>query len=253
MTKKDLKDVPYEGFEEHKKKKEAIKRKMKQDKIRLLFFKYGLPVLVIGITPLAIAMLMNIWPFKYIPGENSDWFSFWGGYLGSIITILFAVYTARTQAEKAIEDTRKAETAAYHDKAKLDKIFNIQEELVGIYFKIVQLRDRIKENNNLDMQIIVKEIEEIKADVAKSDQNIVKLQFYLVEEMHKYKDGMLVIVQDDEKENPLGKLLASDRYDDRELIDLNIITPLDKFNEKHISKQIRNMNSLLGDSRNSIK
>lgn len=61
--------------------------------------KWGIITILLGIiiTPILLAMLMNVWPFMYIPGENSDWFSFLGGYVGAIITIGGVYWQVRKQ------------------------------------------------------------------------------------------------------------------------------------------------------------
>lgn len=49
--------------------------------------KWGVLVVVLVLAPIIMSNLMEVYPFNKIPGENSDWFAFLGGYLGAILTV----------------------------------------------------------------------------------------------------------------------------------------------------------------------
>lgn len=104
---------------------------------------------IVIVIPGVLAWIIPLVNISWLAGDNSDWISFWGGYLGSILAVLYAFYTSKKQAEKAkfeveerIEETRKAELRAYHEKGKLDKIFEIQEELSEMFFTINQFLEK---------------------------------------------------------------------------------------------------------------
>lgn len=156
---------------------------------------------IVIVIPGVLAWIIPLVNISWLAGDNSDWISFWGGYLGSILAVLYAFYTSKKQAEKAkfeveerIEETRKAELRAYHEKGKLDKIFEIQEELSEMFFTINQFLEKYEKESFIDASKIRSDIQLIRLAANKSDKNILKLQFYInrdTPEFEKYKNKVL--------------------------------------------------------------
>ena len=72
--------------------------------------KYWWVLPFILLLPFVINFILLIPAFSPIVGENTDWLSFWGGYLGAIISagVAFAIlYIQRKDNEKQYETNRK--------------------------------------------------------------------------------------------------------------------------------------------------
>lgn len=217
---------------------------------------------IVIVIPGVLAWIIPLVNISWLAGDNSDWISFWGGYLGSILAVLYAFYTSKKQAEKAkfeveerIEETRKAELRAYHEKGKLDKIFEIQEELSEMFFTINQFLEKYEKESFIDASKIRSDIQLIRLAANKSDKNILKLQFYInrdTPEFEKYKNKVLETL-DNKKITFFDNLLNIPDFNDTNYFYLNLNLELNKYKENHIEQQIRNINELLEFSRNSIK
>ncbi|WP_436651599.1 hypothetical protein [Latilactobacillus sakei] len=230
----------------------------KENMIRNFMIFLGIVIVIPGV----LAWIIPLVNISWLAGDNSDWISFWGGYLGSILAVLYAFYTSKKQAEKAkfeveerIEETRKAELRAYHEKGKLDKIFEIQEELSEMFFTINQFLEKYEKESFIDASKIRSDIQLIRLAANKSDKNILKLQFYInrdTPEFEKYKNKVLETL-DNKKITFFDNLLNIPDFNDTNYFYLNLNLELNKYKENHIEQQIRNINELLEFSRNSIK
>lgn len=211
-------------------------------------------ILALIVVPKSIELLLQSIPGT---GSNDGWLGFWGGYLGSMIAVAFAAYTAKLQSEKAIDENRKAELTVYHDKAKLDKIFKIQEELIEIYDSIKSLpvmTDTVEKIAEAEKNIRI-----IGEKVGIVNGDIKKLQFYIDRkgvDFPSYKKT-LSLIADNESENILEEVLGKRESEDIFKVWYggyqSLRVEIREFNERYIEQQIRNLNELISISRNSIK
>ena len=71
--------------------------------------KYWWTVLIILALPTVVNFILLVPAFTTIVGNNADWLSFWGGYLGAIISagVAFVIlYLQRKDNEKQNEENR---------------------------------------------------------------------------------------------------------------------------------------------------
>lgn len=76
-----------------------------------LFKKYWWAVLIILALPIVINFLLLVPAFSPIVGENTDWLSFWGGYLGAIVSagVAFIILYIQRNDNKTQNDSNRTE------------------------------------------------------------------------------------------------------------------------------------------------
>lgn len=207
-------------------------------------------LLVIVFIPTGMSWGMSWHWLAGFAGENSDWFSFWGGYLGAIITVAFAAYIAKTQSENAVSEHRKAELFVYKDKAKIDRIFEIQEDLAEIdikcrYFFGMEVYQDVVD----DKTVIARSIDKINGKIEEVNSKMERLQFYFregedgCEKCEEIIDlvnkGKEIVINKDEE--------LSTKYVD------DVRDVVKKYRKSYIDKQMGNMNKLLQIVNDSIQ
>ncbi|WP_025082914.1 hypothetical protein [Latilactobacillus fuchuensis] len=92
--------------------------------------KRGILVVVLVLAPIVMSNLMEIYPFNKVPGENSDWFAFLGGYLGAILTVGGVYYqiSSENKNNEKLEFRKSRPYFAITIKGKYDT-------LSDVYFK----------------------------------------------------------------------------------------------------------------------
>lgn len=129
-------------------------------------------IVVFGL-PRLLAKGMEWCIFKNIPGSNSDWFSFLGGYVGAIITIGGVYWQVRKQtvADKeadfrearplfliSIVDEKEKSSATYYGNANDSSFYKLDNLLLKVYqenFKHFRIRN-ISEKTMSAVKIVIK-------------------------------------------------------------------------------------------------
>ncbi|WP_076648265.1 hypothetical protein [Latilactobacillus sakei] len=95
--------------------------------------RFGKIVCIVGcllIIPLIIAFGMDLSIFDNVPGKRSDWFSFWGGYLGAIIAVAGVYYQINSE-KKNVRITESEISRPYF----VVRYLNIDTSDNNIYFE----------------------------------------------------------------------------------------------------------------------
>ncbi|AWZ43128.1 hypothetical protein CW750_08425 [Latilactobacillus sakei] len=204
-------------------------------------------ILTLIVAPKLIELLLQSIPGT---GSNDGWLGFWGGYLGSVIAVAFAAYTAKLQSEKAIDEHRRAELFVYQDKTKLDRIFKIQEDLAEIDIKCRYLFGmEVYQDAVDDKTVIAQSIDEINGKIEEVNSKMERLQFYFREgEDGREKCKEIIGLVNKGKEIVINKdeeLSTNDVDGVRDVVK--------KYRESYIDEQIDNMNELLKIVNDSIQ
>lgn len=93
-----------------------------------LFKKYWWAVLIILALPIVINFLLLVPAFSPIVGENTDWLSFWGGYLGALVSagVAFVILYIQRNDNEAQNDSNRVENEK-QNKANRDLQLNIMQ------------------------------------------------------------------------------------------------------------------------------
>lgn len=88
---------------------------------------------VLLIVPFIISALMDKWPFYQMYGSDSDWFAFWGAYLGAIITVVGTWGVASWQ----IKEEKKSNAILNQKQIKADINNELDDKVkrIEIYLK----------------------------------------------------------------------------------------------------------------------
>lgn len=90
--------------------------------------KYWWAVLIILALPIVINFLLLVPAFSPIVGENTDWLSFWGGYLGALVSagVAFVILYIQRNDNEAQNDSNRVENEK-QNKANRDLQLNIMQ------------------------------------------------------------------------------------------------------------------------------
>lgn len=204
-------------------------------------------ILALIVVPKLIELLLQSIPGT---GSNDGWLGFWGGYLGSVIAVAFAAYTAKLQSEKAIDEHRRAELFVYQDKTKLDRIFKIQEDLAEIdikcrYFFGMEVHQDVVD----DKTVIARSIDKINGKIEEVNSKMERLQFYFREgEDGREKCKEIIDLVNKGKEIVINRSEESlTKYVE------DVKNVVEEYRKSYIDKQMGNMNKLLEIVNDSIQ
>lgn len=211
--------------------------------------------LIIGALTLAFVMFPFFLNYLLvIPGRGSDdgWLGFWGSYLGSGITIVFAYHSSIWQSEKAIKDNRKAEYLIYRDKLKIDKIFEVQTGLAQIdidcriFFEAETVLEVIDKGWNKE---IISKIEKLDSAIKSTSSSIEELQFYVRAGSLEALFTKIIKLLNEKGSCDLNRFMEEDS-DNKKLDDLKKV--LNSYRTDYIDVQIDNFIIMMDSINDSI-
>lgn len=100
------------------------------------FKKYWWVILIILTLPIAINFLLLVPVFSPIVGENTDWLSFWGSYLGAIISagVAFIILSIQYQQnKKENNDNRELQKNVLKHQLKTQWLADLKIKLIDYY------------------------------------------------------------------------------------------------------------------------
>ena len=100
------------------------------------FKKYWWVILIILTLPIAINFLLLVPVFSPIVGENTDWLSFWGSYLGAIISagVAFIILSIQHQQnKKENNDNRELQKNVLKHQLKTQWLADLKIKLIDYY------------------------------------------------------------------------------------------------------------------------
>lgn len=100
------------------------------------FKKYWWVILIILTLPIAINFLLLVPVFSPIVGENTDWLSFWGSYLGAIISagVAFIILSIQYQQnKKENNDNRDLQKNVLKHQLKTQWLADLKIKLIDYY------------------------------------------------------------------------------------------------------------------------
>lgn len=101
--------------------------------MKAIIKQYWWAIVVIILAPVALNYILQIPAFVRIVGNNTDWLTFWGSYLGGIIstlTALFILYKTLQQNHEENEKNREANELANENNRKLQiRVLDYQQQM----------------------------------------------------------------------------------------------------------------------------